>query len=120
MMNSLDAILKSNDFAQKINSQIGIGNSISQMFQSNPIWENQLSAVTMNSAILKGIAQQQNLFSKNIGGLDTLSKALALQAKLFQIPQPSLDAIRGISQIHESLFGNLRGVSAILLESQKP
>lgn len=119
-MNSINTLLKSTDFAQKLNNQIGIGNSISQMFQSNPIWQNQLSAVTMNSAIFKGIAQQQNLFPKNIAGLDTLSKTLSLQAKLFQIPQTSLDAIRGISQIQESLFGNLKGITAILLESQKP
>ena len=117
-MNSLDAILKSTDFAQKINSQIGIGNSISQMFQSNPIWQNQLSGVTMNSAIFKGIAQQQNLFSKNIAGLDTLSKTFAIQAKLFQIPQSTLDAIRGISQMQESLFGGLKGIA--LIGAHKP
>jgi hypothetical protein len=119
-MNSINTLLKSTDFAQKINSQIGIGSSISQMFQSNPFLQNQLSAMTMNSAVFKAIAYQQNLFSKNIAGLDTISKTLALQAKLFQIPQPTLDAIKGISQMQESLFGNLRGVSAILLESQKP
>ncbi|MHB1146698.1 MAG: hypothetical protein ACYC01_03785 [Lutibacter sp.] len=119
MKNSLDALIKSTDFSKKINSQIGIGSSISQMFQSDQIWQNQLSAMTMNSAAFKGIAQQQNLFSKNIAGLDTLSKTLAMQAKLFQIPQPTLDAIKGISQMQESLFGSLRGVSAIL-ESQKP
>lgn len=120
MMNSLDALIKSTDFTQKINSQIGIGNSISQMFQSNPIWQNQLSAMTMNSAVFSAISQQQNLIPKNIAGLDTLSKTLAMQAKLFQIPQPTLDAIKGISQIQESFFGNLRDLSATLLESQKP
>lgn len=120
MMNSLDALIKSTDFAQKINSQIGIGNSISQMFQSNQIWQNQLSAMTMNNAIFSAISQQQNLIPKNIAGLDTLSKTLAMQAKLFQIPQPTLDAIKGISQMQESLFGNLRDLSATLLESQKP
>lgn len=119
-MNSINTLLKSTDFAQKINSQIGIGSSISQMYQSNPIWQNQLSAMTMNSAVFKAIAHQQNLFSKNIAGFDTISKALALQAKLFHIPQPTLDVIKGISQMQDSLFGNLRGVSAILLASQKP
>ncbi|TDD97918.1 hypothetical protein [Flavobacterium cellulosilyticum] len=120
MMNSLDALIKSTDFTQKINSQIGIGNSISQMFQSNQIWQNQLSAMTMNNAVFSAISQQQNLIPKNIAGLDTLSKTLAMHAKLFQIPQPTLDVIKGISQMQESLFGNLRDLSATLLESQKP
>lgn len=119
-MNSINTLLKSTDFARKINNQIGMASSISQMFQSNLIWQNQLSAITMNSAVFKAIAYQQNLFSKKITGLDTISKTLALQTKLFQISQPTLDAIKGISQMQESLFGNLRGVSAILLESQKP
>ncbi|WP_348825029.1 hypothetical protein [Flavobacterium aestuarii] len=120
MMNSLEALIKSTNFAQNINKQLGIGNSITQLLQSNQLWQKQLSAMTMNDAIFKGIAQQQNLFPKNIAGLDTLSKTLAMQAKLFQIPQPTLDAIRGISQMQESLFGNLRDVSAMLVESQKP
>ncbi len=119
-MNSLEALIKSTNFAQNINKQLGIGNSITQLLQSNQLWQKQLSAMTMNDAIFKGIAQQQNLFPKNIAGLDTLSKTLAMQAKLFQIPQPTLDAIRGISQMQESLFGNLRDVSAMLVESQKP
>lgn len=120
MMNSLDALIKNTDFAQKINSQIGIDNSISQMFQSNQIWQNQFSAMTMNNAIFSTISQQQNLIPKNIAGLDTLSKTLAMQAKFIQIPQYTLDAIKGISQMQESLFGNLRDLSATLLESQKP
>lgn len=119
MMNSLDALIKSTDFAQKINSQIGLGNSISQMFQSNQVWQNQLSAMTMNNAVFNAISQQQqNFIPKNIAGLDTLSKTLAMQAKLFQIPQPTLDAIKGISQMHESLFGNLKGITSIF-EIQK-
>lgn len=119
-MNSLEVLIKNTNFAQNINKQLGIGNSITQLLQSNQLWQKQLSAMTMNDAIFKGIAQQQNLFPKNIAGLDTLSKTLAMQAKLFQIPQPTLDAIRGISQMQESLFGNLRDVSAMLVESQKP
>lgn len=117
-MNSLDTLIKSTDFAQKINSQIGIGNSISQIFQSNQIWQNQLSAMTMNNAIFSAISQQQNLIPKNIAGLDTLSKTLAMQAKSFQIPQRTLDAIKGISQMQDSIFGNLRGITSIF-ESQK-
>lgn len=119
-MNSINALLKNTDFAQKLNNQLGISNSMMQMIHSQELWQNKLSAMTMSDAIFKSIVHQQNLFSKNITGLDTISKALALQAKSFQIPQPTLDAIRGISQMQESLFENLRGVSAILLESQKP
>lgn len=119
MMNSFDAIIKSTNFAQNINQQLGIGNSITQMFQSNQLWQSQLSGMTMNDAIFKGIAQQQNLFPKNIAGLDTLSKTLAMQTKLFQIPQPTLEAIKGISQMQESIFESLKGISSIL-ESQGP
>jgi hypothetical protein len=116
-MDSLDALIKSTNFAQKINNQIGIGNSISQMLQPN-IWQNQLSAMTMNNAVFSAISQQQNLIPKNIAGLDTLSKTLAMQAKLFQIPQATLDAIKGISQMQDSIFGNLKDITSIF-ESQK-
>ena len=117
MMDSLDTLIKNINFAQKINNQIGIGNSISQMLQPN-IWQNQLSAMTMNNAVFSAISQQQNLIPKNIAGLDTLSKTLAIQAKLFQIPQPTLDAIKGISQMQDSIFGNLKDITSIF-ESQK-
>lgn len=113
MMNSLDAIIKSTNFAQKLNSQLGINSSITQIIQSQELWQKQLSAITMNDAIFKGIAQQQNLFSKNFIGLDTLSKTLAQQASFFKIPDPTLEAIRGISQMQESLFDGLKGIASI-------
>ncbi|AIJ37746.1 hypothetical protein [Flavobacterium psychrophilum] len=119
MMNSLDAIIKSTNFAQKLNNQLGISNSMMQMIHSQELWQNKLSAMTMSDAIFKSIAHQQNYFPNNIAGFDTLSKTMAIQAKLFQIPQPTLEAIKGISQIQESLFGSLKGISSIL-ESQKP
>lgn len=119
MMNSLDAIIKSTNFAQKLNNQLGIGNSMMQMIHSQELWQNKLSAMTMSDAIFKSIAHQQNYFPNNIAGIDTLSKAMAIQSKLFQIPQPTLDAIKGISQMQESIFGNLKGISSIF-ESQKP
>ncbi|AIG30325.1 hypothetical protein IA01_07560 [Flavobacterium psychrophilum] len=118
-MNSLDAIIKSTNFAQKLNNQLGISNSMMQMIHSQELWQNKLSAMTMSDAIFKSIAHQQNYFPNNIAGFDTLSKTMAIQAKLFQIPQPTLEAIKGISQIQESLFGSLKGISSIL-ESQKP
>lgn len=118
-MNSLDTIIKSTNFAQKLNNQLGISNSMMKMMHSQELWQNKLSSITMSDAIFKSIAHQQNYFSNNIAGIDTLSKAMAFQSKLFQIPQPTLDAIKGISQIQESIFGNLKGVSSIF-ESQKP
>jgi hypothetical protein len=120
MMNSLDAIIKSTNFAQKINNQLGISNSMMQMMHSQELWQNKLSALTMTDAVFKGIAHhQQNYYPKNIAGIDNLSKVMAIQSKLFQIPQPTLDAIKGISQMQESIFGNLKGISSIF-ESQKP
>jgi hypothetical protein len=119
-MNPLDDLIKSTDFAQKLNNQLGISNSMMQMIHSQELWQNQLSAIKMNNAVFHAISQQQNLIPKNIAGLDTLSKTLAMQAKLFQIPQRSLDGIKGISQMQESLFGNLRDLSATLIERQKP
>jgi hypothetical protein len=118
-MNSIDAIIKSTNFAQKLNNQLGISNSMMQMIHSQKLWQNKLSAMTMSDAIFKSIAQQQNYFPNNIAGFDTLSKTMAIQSKLFQIPQPTLEAIKGISQMQESLFGSLKGISSIL-ESQKP
>lgn len=112
-MNSLDAIIKSTNFAQKLNNQLSISNSMMQMIHSQELWQNKLSAMTMSDAIFKSIAQQQNLFSKNFVGLDTLSKTLAKQASLFKIPDPTLDAIRGISQMQESLFDGLKGIASI-------
>lgn len=119
MMNSLDAIIKSTNFAQKLNNQLSISNSMMQMIHSQDLWQNNLSAMTMSDAVFKSIAQQQNLFSKNFVGLDTLSKTFAKQASLFKIPDTTLDAIRGISQMQESLFGSLKDISSII-ESQKP
>lgn len=119
MINSLDAIIKSTNFAQKINNQLGISNSMMKMLNSQEQWQNKLSAMTMNDAVSKVFAQQQNYFPKDISGLDALSKTVAIQTKLFQIPQPTLDAIKGISQMHESIFGNLKGITSIL-ESHKP
>lgn len=119
MINSLDAIIKSTNFAQKINNQLGISNSMMKMINSQEQWQNKLSAITMNDAVFKVIAQQQNYFPKDISGLDALSKTVAMQIKLFQIPQPTLDVIKGISQMHESIFGNLKGITSIL-ESNKP
>ena len=113
MMNSLDAIIKSTNFAQKLNNQLSISNSMMQMIHSQELWQNKLSAMTMSDAIFKSIAQQQNLFSKNFVGLDTLSKTLAKQASLFKIQDPTLDAIRGISQMQESLFDGLKGIASI-------
>ena len=118
MINSLDAIIKSTNFAQKINNQLGISNSMIQMIHSQELWQNKLSAMTMSDAIFKSIAHQQNYFTKNIAGLDTLSKTMAIQSKIFQIPQPTLDAIKGISQMQESILGDLKGISSIF-ESQK-
>jgi hypothetical protein len=118
MINSLDAIIKSTNFAQKINNQLGISNSMMKMMNSHEQWQDKLSAITMNDAVSKVIAQQHNYFPKNISGLDALSKTVAMQTKLFQIPQPTLDVIKGISQMHESIFGNLKGITSIL-ESHK-
>ncbi|KAB1157813.1 hypothetical protein [Flavobacterium luteum] len=117
MMNSLDAIIKSTNFAQKLNNQLGISNSMMKMMHSQELWQNKLSSITMTDAIFKGIARQQNYFPKNIG-LDILSKSITNQSKLFQIPEPTLEAIKGISQMQESIFGNLKGISSIF-ESQK-
>lgn len=117
-MNSLDAIIKNTNLAQKINNQLGISNSMMKMINSQEQWQNKLSATTMNDAVSKVIAQQ-NYFSKDISGLDALSKTVAIYTKLFQIPQPTLDIINGISQMHESIFGNLKGITSIL-ESHKP
>lgn len=119
MMNSLDAIIKSTNFAQKLNNQLGISNPMMLMMHSQELWQNKLSAMTMSDAIFKSIAHQQNYLPNNIAGIDTLSKAMAIQSKLFQIPQPTLEAIKGISQMQESIFGNLKGISSIF-ESQKP
>lgn len=119
MMNSLDAIIKSTDFAQKLNNQLGISNSMMQMMHSQELWQNKLSAMTMSDAIFKSIVHQQNYFLNNISGFDSLSKKMAIQSKLFQIPQPSLDAIKGISQMQESIFGNLKDITSIF-ESQNP
>lgn len=119
MINSLDAIIKSTNFAQKINNQLGISNSMMKMMNSHEQWQDELSAITMSDAVSKVIAQQHNYFPKDISGLDALSKTVAMQTKLFQIPQPTLDVIKGISQMHESIFGNLKGITSIL-ESHKP
>jgi 23S rRNA pseudoU1915 N3-methylase RlmH len=119
MINSLDAIIKSTNFAQKINNQLDISKSMMKMINSQEQWQNKLSALTMNDAVFKVIAQQQNYFPKDISGLDALSKTVALQTKLLQIPHPTLDVIKGISQMHESIFGNLKGITSIL-ESNKP
>jgi len=119
MTNSLDAIIKSADFAKKINNQLGISNSMMQIMHSQELWQNKLSTITMNDSVFRTIANQQNYFPKNIGGLDTLSKIIDKQTKLFQIPQPTLDAIKGISQMHESIFGSLKDITSIF-ESHKP
>ena len=119
-MKSLDPILKSTDFARKINIQLGISNSMMKMIQSQELSQKQVGAMTMHGAIFKMTEQQQDIIKKSFAGVDAFSKTMAMQAKLFQIPQPTLDAIKGISQMQKSLFGNLRDVSAMLLESQKP
>lgn len=62
MMNSLDALIKSTNFAQKLNNQLGISNSMMQMIHSQELSQNKLSAITMTDAIFKGIAHQQNYF----------------------------------------------------------
>lgn len=118
-MNPLDALMKSTNFAQKLNNQLGISNSMMQMIHSQELWQNKLSAMTMSDAIFKSIAHQQNYFQNSISGLDTLSRTMSIQAKLFQIPQPTLDVIKGISQMQESIFGSLKGISSIL-ENHKP
>lgn len=117
-MNSLDAIIKSTNFAQKLNNQLGISNSMMQMMHSQERWQNKLSAMTMSDAIFKNIAHQHNYFINNPSGFDSLSKKMAIQSKLFQIPQLTLDAIKGISQIQESIFGNLKDITSIF-ENQK-
>lgn len=119
-MNSMNTLLKSTDFAQKINSQIGLGSTMMKMMQSQELWQKQVGTMTMYGAIFKMAEQQQEIIKKSFAGTESLSKTLVKQAKLFQIPQPTLDAIKGISQIQESFFGNLRRLSATLLESQKP
>lgn len=119
-MNSINTLLKSTDFAQKINSQIGLGNTMMKMMQSQELWQKQVGTMTMYSVIFKMAEQQQEIIKKSFAGTESLSKTLVMQANLFQIPQPTLDAIKGISQIQESFFGNLRHLSATLLESQKP
>ncbi len=119
MINSLDTIIKNTNFAQKINNQLGVSNSMMKMLNAQEQWQNKLSAMTMNDAVSKVIAQQHNYFPKDISGLNSFSKTLAIQTKLFQIPQPTLDVIKGISQMHESIFGNLKGITSIL-ESHKP
>ena len=118
MMNSLDAVIKSRNFVQKMNNQFGISNSMIQMIHSQERWQNKLSAMTMSDAIFKSIAYQQNNFPKNIAGLDTLSRTMTIQSKLLQIPQSTLDAIKGISQMQGRIFGDLKGFSSIF-ENQK-
>lgn len=119
MFNSLDAIIKSTDFAQKINSQLSINNSVMQMMHSQDLWQNKLSALTMRDAIFKGIGNRNYQFPKNFAGIDMLSNSILNHTKSFKIPDTTLDAIKGISQIQESIFENLKGISSII-ESQKP
>lgn len=119
MFNSLDAIIKSTDFAQKINSQLVINNSLMQIMHSHDLWQNKLSALTMTDAILKGIGNRNYQFPKNFAGIDMLSNSILNHTKSFKIPDTTLDAIKGISQSQESIFENLKGISSII-ESQKP
>ena len=83
MINSLDAIIKSTNFAQKINNQLGISNSMIQMIHSQELWQNKLSAMTMSDAIFKSIAHQQNYFTKNKN--DVISVSISFSSSVFTI-----------------------------------
>lgn len=108
-LKELSNIVQTPDFAQKINRQIGISNSISKIFQS-PQWKNQISALTMHGAILKSI-ERQNSFN-HFAGINQVAKIIAMQPK-FTIPKTTINAINLIGKQHQHLFENLSKISQI-------
>ena len=110
MKNLTDLLIESESFAQKINRQLDISNSITQMLEAQKEWTNQLSAFSMHESLLKSIGQHHLLYANNFSGLDSIAKTIAMQPK-FNIPTTVFDAINSISRQHEQLFGNLRSIT---------
>ena len=61
-MNSIDALIKSTEFAQKLNKQLGMSKSMMKFIESQELWQNKLSPMTMTGSIFKAVAQHPNRF----------------------------------------------------------
>lgn len=110
-MKGLENILHSLDIASKFENQFSGLNAVTKMMQSQQLWQNQLSGLGMQQALLKSIGQHQAFNVKNFSGLDAIAKSIAMQPK-FNIPTTAFDTISSIGRQHEQLFGNLKGIAA--------
>lgn len=116
-MKTLTDLVEGGLLSQKINSQLGLSNSVTQMLQRQQHWQKQLSGFAMHNALLKSIGEQHTLFARNFTGIDVIAKSIAMQPK-FNIPTTAFDAINSINRQHEQLFGNLRGIKDIFKHRQ--
>jgi hypothetical protein len=109
-MNNLNDILKTANFADKINRQINALGSTAKILQSYD-WAKQSSAITMTQALLKGISHNSNL----LNSVQEISN-LAVERNRIQIPNTVYDAIKSISSQNQQLFQQLN--SSIVISSQ--
>jgi hypothetical protein len=116
-MKTLTDLIEGGLLSQKIDSQLGLSNSITQMLQSQQQWQNKLSGFGMHNALLKSIGEQHTLYARNFSGIDAIAKSIAMQPK-FNIPTTAFDVITAISKQHNELFGNFRGITEMLQKQQ--
>lgn len=109
-MNGLNEILKTANFADKINKQFDAYNSVANMMKSYD-WATQSSAMNMTQALLKGALQNSNL----LNSVQAISN-MAITRNQFQIPNTAFDVIKSITNQNQQLFEQLN--SSIALSSQ--
>lgn len=109
-MNGLNEILKTANFADKINKQFDAYNSVSNIMKSYD-WAKQSSAMNMTQALLKGALQNSNL----LNSVQAISN-MAIARRQFQIPNTAFDAIKSITNQNQQIFEQLN--SSIALSSQ--
>jgi len=106
-MNNLNDILKTANFADKINRQIDALGSTAKILQSYD-WAKQSSAITMTQALLKGISHNSSL----LNSVQAISN-LAIARNQLQIPNTTFDTIKSISSQNQQLFQQLNNSIAI-------
>ena len=109
-MKTLLDLIQSGDFAQRINSQLGIG-ALAQIAQSHQRLQNGLGITGMHDALLKGLSLPSSSFPRDFPALGAIAMATALQNQ-FQVPTSALEAINAINNQHERLFDGLGGMAA--------
>jgi len=109
-MNGLNDILKTANFADRINKQFDAFNSVSNILTSYN-WSKQSSTLNMTQALLKGATQNSNW----INSVQAISNMAVAKNKI-QIPNTAFEAIKSITNQNQQIFEQLN--NSIALSSQ--